>query len=84
MRFSRHTLVTERNRIVRASGTGATVTNAYTYYRLARECELRAIDVKSEGDRLQLLQIGERLKSLAAQSNVCEFKSARRFQQAAE
>lgn len=62
------------------------MTSAYTYYRLARECELRAVDVKSEGDRLQLLQISERLRALAAQSNVCEFESARRLrlQQAAE
>lgn len=54
------------------------MTNGYCYSRLARECELRAIDVKSEGDRLQLLLLGEKYRALAAESNVAELEQARR------
>jgi hypothetical protein len=52
--------------------------HGYSYFRLARECELRAIDVKSEGDRLQLLQLAERYRQLAAESNVRELAPVRR------
>lgn len=52
--------------------------NGYSYFRLAQECELRAIDVKSDGDRRQLLQLAEQYRRMAAESNVTEFAAVRR------